>query len=244
MDVANPEFRRALGGYDRSQVDAAFASAQSRIARLDSDLASLGNRLADSERRLAEALARLGEADPSGTVAALTRAVDEVHQQARRQATRIRMRALEDAVAISERISHLAGIGELAEPSAGEGAGFGERTAADFASGDDATGVPADERIWAGRIEVKAGPIADFAQLTTIEDALKGIESVSSVSVRSVSDNWATLSVQLERATNLVEEIRREIPLEVTFEAKAPEMLQIGIVDHDSRESGGELEAA
>lgn len=243
--VANPEFRRTIGGYDRSQVDAAFSSAQSRIARLDSELAALSNRLADSERRLYDALARLGEADPSGTVAALTHAVDEVHQQARRQATRIRMRALEDAVAISERISQLAGIGEAAEGVTGNGTAFGERPAAEHGQ-DEPSVASAGEggRIWSGRIEVRAGPIADFAQLTAIEDTLKGVGQVSSVSVRSVSDNWATLTVQLDGPADLIAEIRREIPFEVSLDAKSPDSLEIGVVDHESGHGDKELKAA
>ena len=230
--MANPQFRRALGGYDRSQVDAAVAAAQSRIARLEADLAALTKQLDDSQRKLGEALARLGEGDPTGTVAALTRAVEEVHDQARRQATRIRMRALEDAVAISERISALAGIGESTD---GDHAGFAKRPAAEFDSEDGA---------WSGRVEVIAGPISDFAQLTEIEDTLKGIDAVSSVSVRGVSDNRATLAVQVESPTSMVEEIRRGIPFEVALTSAESGSLEIEIIDHEAGAAGGELKAA
>lgn len=230
--VATTQFRRALGGYDRSQVDSAVAAAQSRIARLEADLASLANQLEDSQRRLAEALARLGEGDPTGTVAALTRAVEEVHDQARRQATRIRMRALEDAVAISDRISALAGIGSADQDT---DSAFAKRPAAQFDSEDGA---------WSGRVEVIAGPISDFAQLTEIEDTLKGIDAVSSVSVRGVSDNRATLAVQVESPTSMVEEIRRGIPFEVALTAAETGALEIEIIDHDSGAAGGELRAA
>lgn len=230
--MANPQFRRALGGYDRSQVDSAFAAVQSRVARLEADLTSLSNQLADSQQKLTEALARLGEEDPSGTVAALTRAVEEVHEQARRQATRIRMRALEDAVAISDRISALAGI---AEKDDGDESTFADRPAAEFGKEDG---------MWTGKVEVEAGPISDFAQLTEIEDTLKSVGSVSSVSVRSVSNNRAKLAVQVEEPTAMIEEIRRGIPFEVALSTETPGNLSIEIIDHESGSAGGELKAA
>lgn len=230
--MTDPQFRRALGGYDRAQVDAAFAAVQSRVARLEADMSTLSNQLSDSQQRLSEALARLGEGDPTGTVAALTRAVEEIHEQARRQATRIRMRALEDAVAISDRISALAGITDQTDSG---GAGFAQRPATEFNS---------DGGLWSGKVEVEAGPISDFAQLTEIEDTLKAVQSVSSVSVRGVSNNRATLAVQVEEPTSMIEEIRRGIPFEVTLDTAAPGVLSIEIIDHDSGSTSGELKAA
>ncbi len=230
--MANPRFRRALGGYDRAQVDAALAAAQSRVARLEADVSALSNRLEDSQQKLSEALARLGEGDPTGTVAALTRAVEEVHDQARRQATKIRMRALEDAVAISDRISELAGI---ADPADSRESGFAQRPATEFNSVDGA---------WSGKVQVDAGPISDFAQLTEIEDTFKSVEAVSSVSVRGVSNNRAALSVQVEEPTALIEEIRRNIPFEVKLTEVSPGSLSIEIVDHEAVISRDELEAA
>lgn len=230
--MANPRFRRALGGYDRSQVDSALAAAQSRVARLEADVTALSNRLEDSQQKLSEALARLGEGDPTGTVAALTRAVEEVHDQARRQATRIRMRALEDAVAISDRISELAGI---VDPADSRESGFAQRPATEFNSIDGS---------WSGKVQVDAGPISDFAQLTEIEDTFKSVPSVSSVSVRGVSDNRAALSVQVEEPTELIEEIRRNIPFEVRLVEVGPGSLSIEIIDHDSGSTNGQLKAA
>lgn len=193
---------------------------------------TVSNQLADSQQRLGEALARLGEGDPTGTVAALTRAVEEVHDQARRQATRIRMRALEDAVAISDRISALAGI--TGETDSG-GSGFAQRPATEFNS---------DDGLWSGKVEVEAGPISDFAQLTEIEDTLKAVESVSSVSVRGVSNNRATLAVQVEKPTAMIEEIRRGIPFEVRVDSGVPGSLSIEIIDHETGGASGELKAA
>jgi hypothetical protein len=195
-------------------------------------MSALSNQLADSQIKLSEALARLGEEDPTGTVAALTRAVEEVHDQARRQATRIRMRALEDAVAISDRISALAGITD--QTDSGD-SGFAQRPATEF---------NADDGLWSGKVEVEAGPISDFAQLTEIEDTLKGVSSVSSVSVRGVSDHRATLAVQLEKPTAMIEEIRRGIPFEVKLDIASPGTLSIEIIDHDSGSTSSELKAA
>jgi hypothetical protein len=213
-------------------VDSALAAAQSRVARLEADVTALSNRLEDSQRKLSEALARLGEGDPTGTVAALTRAVEEVHDQARRQATRIRMRALEDAVAISDRISELAGI---VDPADSRESGFAQRPATEFNSIDGS---------WSGKVQVDAGPISDFAQLTEIEDTFKSVPSVSSVSVRGVSDNRAALSVQIEEPTALIEEIRRNIPFEVRLVEGGPGSLSIEIIDHDSGSTNGQLKAA
>jgi hypothetical protein len=142
------------------------------------------------------------------------------------------MRALEDAVAISDRISELAGI---ADPADSRESGFAQRPATEFNSVDGA---------WSGKVQVDAGPISDFAQLTEIEDTFKSVEAVSSVSVRGVSNNRAALSVQVDEPTALIEEIRRNIPFEVKLTEVSPGSLSIEIVDHESGSTNGQLKAA
>ena len=120
-------FRRALGGYDRAQVDAAIDARDTRLARLEAEAQRLAERVVEREKRLQGALSRLGDDAEnmftSGTVSALTKGLEEIYATARRQATRIRMKALDDAVQMADRVTELtrlrdeltARVGELAD---------------------------------------------------------------------------------------------------------------------------------
>ena len=80
-----------MRGYDPEEVDAAIDARDARLARLEREAQRLAERVVERERKLQDALKR-------PVAAALSRGIDEVYGQARRQATRIRMKALDDAV--------------------------------------------------------------------------------------------------------------------------------------------------
>src|SRR5436190_16171850 len=88
--VSNGAFRRALRGYDPEEVDAAIEARDARLKRLEREAQRLAERVVGLER--------LRERDPLGTVGALSKGLEQIYDQARRQATKIRLKALDDAV--------------------------------------------------------------------------------------------------------------------------------------------------
>jgi len=230
--VGSQRFRRALGGYDRPQVDAAVASLDSRIASLEAEGKALAAKLSDAEARLQDARALAEAADPTGTVAALMRAVEEIHAQARSQATRIRMKALQDAVAVAERVGELAGIRDelskrvIEEEAAGGRPAFAQRPAASVQPE-----VETLEDGWSGRVDIDAGPIADFAQMTAIEDALREIDAVSSVSVRGLSEGRANLTAHLDEPVDLLAALEDAVPFALNPTAATPEAISLQLED-------------
>lgn len=100
-------------------------TAQARVAELDLVADRLTERVLAGERELAAVRAQLerahaASADAVRSLAALADELAEIRSQARGQATRIRMGALRDAAALSERIAGL-----LADPKLPSGALLG-----------------------------------------------------------------------------------------------------------------------
>ena len=115
-----------MRGYDPEEVDAAIDARDARLARLEREVQRMAERVVEREKKLQEALRKPVQAAADTNRVALTRAltsVEEIYGQARRQATRIRMKALEDAVLVADRVTELttlrdelgARIAELAE---------------------------------------------------------------------------------------------------------------------------------
>jgi len=166
---------------------------------------------------LQAALDRLGETgadefDSPGTIGGLSRRLEEIHSQARRQATRIRMRALKDAVQIADRVTELAKVRDLLE-----GAGLKlpeEEIEALEPGGPAAASVPRDDGIFDGRVEVEIGPLRDFAQLSEFEDAANQIGAAGEIKVRRFSGGRATLSIELDGPVELLRELEQRAALD------------------------------
>lgn len=212
-------FRRALGGYDRAQVDQAIDARETRLARLEAEAQRLAERVVEREKKLQEALGRLGEDAEnmftSGTVSALTKGLEEIYATARRQGTRIRMKALDDAVQMAERVTELtrlrdeltARVGELAD-KAGIRLGGEDRAPVGMEPVKPFAGV------YEGDVEVEVGPIADFRQLAGFEDAASGIDGASEIRVRRFADRRATVSMNLDCPVELLRELEERAPFE------------------------------
>lgn len=103
-------FKRSFFGYNRKQVDRATAACQEQRAATDRELLVLSEMVIAREReadtlriQLADAHARHDRSLRSLEV--LAGHLDELHAQARGQATRIRMKALDEAALVTERAS-------------------------------------------------------------------------------------------------------------------------------------------
>ena len=209
-----------MRGYDPEEVDAALATRDARLARLEREAQRLAERVVERERKLQEALKKPVAAAADTNRVALSRAltsVEEIYGQARRQATRMRMKALDDAVQMAERVTELtalrdelgARIAELAEVARTRlGIEAEEPPALEAPSAGSGNGT------YSGRIEVEVGPLRDFAQLTGFEDAAAGISGASDIHVKRFSRGRATVSMNLSDPVELLRELEERAPFD------------------------------
>lgn len=219
--MSKERFRRTLRGYDPDEVDAAIEARDARLTRLEREAQRLAERIVEREKRLQEALRRPMAAAETNRVA-LSRAlssIEEIYGQARRQATRIRMKALDDAVQMADRVTELsklrddltARVTELADVAKMR-LGMEVEAAADG--------------VFAGEVEIEVGPLSDFAQLAGFEDAAAGIRGASEIRVKRFSGGRATVSMNLADPVELLRELEERAP----FEFVVRDMRRGGIV--------------
>ncbi len=244
--------KRAFFGYRRSDVDAAIAARDAQIwalqrdvedalgrwrgavdtaADAESELASLSAMVIEREREIRGLHERLAEANERhdrsiGSLESVSARLDEIQSQARGQATRIRMKALREAVEVGRRAQELteAQQAEQALPSA-NGNGHAAR---------DPQGV------FEGLVKVEIGPLDDFSQLVGFEDAAGQIDATAEISVERFSEGRATLSMRLDEPIDLLRELEQRSPLDFRVRRTASDNL---ILDVDE-DQGPEQRAA
>jgi hypothetical protein len=239
-------FKRVLLGYRRADVDAAIVTRDARIveleqqlpriAELERELSCLSGMVIERERENRGLREELREANERhdrsiASLESISQRLEEIQAQARGQATRIRMKALREAVEVSRRVQDLAGrIGNdpaasvVAEASA-NGNGHAEREPAE---------------LFEGLVRVEIGPFGDFSQLVGFEDAAEQIGATSEISVERFSEGRATLSMRLDEPVELLRELEQRSPLEFRVRHTAGDRL---ILDVDE-EQGPEQQAA
>jgi hypothetical protein len=208
-------FKRALLGYRRDEVDVAIAARDSQIAYLgqrvelipdlELELASLSGMVLEREREIKDLREQLREADARAdrsiaSIDAMTARLEEIQAQARGQATRIRMKALREAVEVSRKVQDLAGLAN--------GSGGAEPPA----NGNGHADVPA-EQIFEGLVRVEVGPLGDFSQLVGFEDAAAQIEASDEISVERFSEGRATIAIRLATPVALLRELDSRAPM-------------------------------
>lgn len=214
-------FKRALFGYRREEVDEALAMRDAAIAvverhasEADSELASLSAMVLEREREIRGLGERLREADERhersiASLCAVSERLEEIQAQARGQATRIRMKALREAVEVSRRTQ------DLAEAQAGPGDG----AAAEEPGVEAALG-----QLFEGLIRLEIGPLGDFSQLVGFEDAV-GRLGASEISVERFSEGRATVSMQFEEPVALLRELEEKAPFDFSIRRTSDERL-------------------
>jgi hypothetical protein len=236
-------FKRVLLGYRRSDVEAALSACDGRIRALEPqvaecerqaraieemerELGSLSGMVIEREREIRGLGERLREANERhdrsiASLEAVSGRLEEIQAQARGQATRIRMKALREAVEVSRRVQ------DLTEAQAS--------AVADSAAGADANGRGEDfDGIFEGLVKLEIGPLGDFAQLVGFEDAM-GQVGASDISVERFSEGRATLSVQLDQPVELLRELEELSALDFKVRHTGPDNLILD-VDEDSGE--------
>lgn len=206
--MSKERFSRALRGYDPEQVDAAIEARDARLARLEREAQRLAERVVEREKRLQEALRK-------PVSAAVTKGIEEIYGQARRQATRIRMKALEDAVQMADRVTELTGLRDELGARVNELAEVAKERLGLEADDRPAVGTePAQAGVYSGEIEIEVGPLKDFAQLTGFEDAVAGIDGASQIKVKRFSGGRAWVSINLENPIDLLRALEEKAPFD------------------------------
>ncbi len=232
-------FKRSLFGYRRAEVDDAISARDARIlglelkgdaqrealAELEVETTALSGMVLEREREIRVLGERLREANEChdrsiASLEAITGRLEELESQARGQATRIRMKALREAVEVSRKVEALsAAEAELqAEPSAAE---------------------PEAKGLFEGEVKLEIGPLDDFSQLVGFEDAV-GQVGASEISVERFSEGRATFSMKLDEPTDLLRELEELSTLDFKVRRAAPDNL---VLDVDE-EQGPEQRAA
>src|SRR4051812_753414 len=235
-------FRRGFLGYRRAEVEDAISARDARIlgleltadrqrgalAEFETETTSLSGMVLEREREIRCLNERLREANEChdrsiASLDSITSRLEEVEAQARGQATRIRMKALREAVEVSKKVKELTEI----EPAL--------QAEADAAQGPAAV----DESLYEGEVKLEIGPLGDFSQLVGFEDAVGQI-GASEIKVDRFSEGRATFSMRLDEPTDLLSELEELSALDFKVRHIAPDNL---ILDVDE-EQGPEQRAA
>jgi chaperonin cofactor prefoldin len=206
-------FNRSLFGYRRKDVDDALARRDSAIeeetkrARAEmarADTATL--RISQEAARADQAVVRAGGLERASLN--LAGRVSALEQVADRLALRVaeRERAI---VKLTERLE--ATLETLREAEAGAAAPDAPSVEANGAGGADEA---AD--IFAGLIEVEVGPLSDFEQLASFEDAAMEIREARQISVKRFTEGRATLEMDLSEPVALLSELETRAPFDFT----------------------------
>ncbi len=76
--------------------------------------------------------------------------------------------------------------------------------------------APVEADVFDGLIEVEVGPLSDFDQLASFEDAANGIGAAEEISVKRFKKGRATLEMQLSEPVALLVELEQRAPFEFT----------------------------
>lgn len=136
------------------------------------------------------------------------------------------MKALQDAVQVAERVSELAkGREDLGSRVRGMVPGLDR-------SGDDA--VAPSERgdgRFAGEVELEVGPLSDYAQLASFEDAAGAIDGAEEIKVKRVSKGRATVGINLSEPVELLRELEERAPFEFKVTRTADDRVVLDLGD-------------
>jgi hypothetical protein len=239
-------FRRSLFGYRRAEVENAINSRDAQILELgrksdsqretivemEGETTVLAGMVLEREREIRVRDERLSEANEThdrsiASLDAITARLEELEAQARGQATRIRMKALREAVEVSKKVKALTDVDPVfqSEPQA--------------QVEPEAESAATDDALYAGRVKLEIGPLGDFSQLVGFEDAVGQI-GASEISVERFSEGRATFSMNLDQPVDLLRELEELSNVDFKVRHNAPDNL---ILDVDE-EQGPEQRAA
>jgi hypothetical protein len=226
------------------------------IASHEADVSSLSGMVIERERTIRDLTERLEEANAChdrsiASLDAVSARLEELQAQARGQATRIRMKALREAVELSGRAQALAEV--EADEAPAEPAARPRDIAADVAeveervaeaaprpangnghkngNGHAEPGTSWEPGLYEGKIRLEIGPLGDFSQLVGVEDAV-GRLGATDISVERFSEGRATFSMRLEQPVDLLRELEALAALDFKVRHTAPDNVILDLEDH------------
>ncbi|MFL5873725.1 MAG: hypothetical protein ACJ75T_09680 [Solirubrobacterales bacterium] len=202
------------------------------MAEMEAETTTLAGMVLEREREIRSLDGRLREANEChdrsiAALDAITARLEELEAQARGQATRIRMKALREAVEVSKKVKALTEVDPVFQSGAPS-----------QAAEPESESPPADDPLYAGRVKLEIGPLGDFSQLVGFEDAIGQI-GASEILVERFSEGRATLSMNLDQPVDLLRELEELSSLDFKVRHNTPDNL---ILDVD--EDQGEQRAA
>jgi len=251
--IAGLEQHAATLGERNSALESQSLIQARAIAAHEADLSSLSAMVIERERTIRDLTERLEEANAVhdrsiASLDAVSARLEELQAQARGQATRIRMKALREAVEVGKRVQELNDAeADDAVPSADiaiEAAAIESAAPAPSANGStNGNGHPPVDTSWEpglfeGQLRLEIGPLGDFSQLVGFEETVGKI-GATDISVERFSEGRATFSMRLDQPVDLLRELEALSNLDFKVRHTAPDNL---ILDVD--EDGPERHAA
>ena len=206
----------------------------------------------ERERTIRDLTARLEEANAChdrsiASLDAVSARLEELQAQARGQATRIRMKALREAVEVSKRVEDLnevEGGVEARMPTTSpprhrrRSRGVEEAAPAPSVNGNATAtatlaepGTSWEPGLYEGKVRLEIGPLGDFSQLVGFEEAV-GSLGATDISVERFSEGRATFSMRLDQPVDLLRELESISALDFKVRHTAPDNLILD-VDED-----------
>jgi hypothetical protein len=255
-------FKRALLGYRRDDVDAAISACDEQVgalerlagnaaeqareaaasaAQVEAELASLSGMVIEREREIRSLSERLRDANERhehsiASLHAVSERLEEIQTQARGQATRIRMKALREAVEVSRRTQELSEVHEASANGESAGPAGAEQPGPNGVEQPGPNGVEAAlGELFEGLIKLEIGPLGDFSQLVGFENAV-GRLGASEISVERFSEGRATLSMRLDEPVDLLRELEENAPFDFNIRRTADERLVLDVDEDENPE--------
>jgi hypothetical protein len=222
------------------------------IAAGEADVTALSAMVIERERTIRDLNVRLEEAhaihDRSITsLDAVSARLEELQAQARGQATRIRMKALREAVEVSRKVQQLDEVQRDAvtapepEASAEPAAPATPDIAAEATAVEEAVagtaptplepGTSWTPGLYEGDVRLEIGPLGDFSQLVGFEETV-GSLGATDISVERFSEGRATFSMRLDHPVDLLSELESHSSIDFKVRHTAPDNLILD-VDED-----------
>ncbi len=211
------------------------------IASHESDVSALSAMVVERERTIRDLTARLEESNAChdrsiASLDAVSARLEELQAQARGQATRIRMKALREAVELERKVDDLSAA-EKADPPApvptvsAEGDAPANSNGNANGNGHVEPGTSWEPGLYEGKVRLEIGPLGDFSQLVGFEEAV-GSLGATDISVERFSEGRATFSMRLDRPVDLLRELESISALDFKVRHTAPDNLILD-VDED-----------
>jgi hypothetical protein len=244
--IAGLEQHAATLGEHVSALEAQGMIQACAIASHEADLSSLSAMVVERERTIRDLTERLEEAhavhDRSiASLDAVSARLEELQAQARGQATRIRMKALREAVEVGKRVQELndAEAGGAEEPDAAPAAPEPVITAHSIGNGNgngNGHSVIDPDTSWEpglfeGKLRLEIGPLGDFSQRVGFEETVGKI-GATDISVERFSEGRATFSMRLEQPVDLLRELEALAALDFKVRHTAPDNVILDLEDH------------